>query len=101
MELNISQELVDKAANEALNNLLKTDNYSNPIKKLIEAEFSWDMQGEGKTDLAKQLKIKINETISRIIDDPDFHKVLGEQIAIRFAEAAVKDLRHIKELQRK
>lgn len=100
MEVKIDQELVDKAANEAFGQLLKPDNYNNPLKKILESEFSWDMQGNGKTEIAKQFKEKVNEAISKLIDNPDFHKMLGEQIAMKFAEAAVKDLRNLKDLRK-
>lgn len=100
MELQIPQELIDKAANESFTKLLADDNYNNPIKKILEQEFSWDMQGNGKTELAKQFRVKVEETIAKLIDSEDFHKLLGEKIATAFANAAVKDLRTLKELKR-
>jgi hypothetical protein len=97
MEIKIQQETIDHAANNAFSRLLADDNYHNPIKQILEKEFSWDMNGAGKTELAKQFKLKVEESISKLIDSPDFHQLLGEKIATKFAEAAVKDLRTIKD----
>ena len=101
MELTIPQETIESAANSALIKLLADDNYHNPVKNILEKEFSWDMNGEGKSDLAKQFKIKVNEVISKLIDSPDFHILLGEKIASKFAESCVKDLRTLKDINKR
>lgn len=101
MDIKIDPELIDKAANEAFSNLIKSDNYHSPIKQILEREFSYDMSGDGKSDLAKQLKAKVDETISKLIESPDFHTILGQEIAKRFAESCVKDLRHLKDITKR
>lgn len=100
MELKIDNALIDEATNNAFSKLISDDNYNNPIKKLLEQEFNWNMEGEGKSELAKQFKKRVEETVSKLIDSPEFHTLLGEKIAIKFAELSVKDLRTLKDLKR-
>lgn len=101
MEIKIAQTVLDDATSKALAKMLDSENYSNPIVEILKREFSWDMNGEGKTDLAKEFKRKVQGTIAKLMDDPEFHTKLGAEIVKQFAEAAVKDLRNLKERERR
>lgn len=101
MEITIEQSVIDAATSEALTKLLADNNYSNPIKKILEKEFSWNMEGNGKTELAKRFKHKVEETMLKLIESEDFHIILGDKIATIFANSCVKDLRNIKELSKR
>lgn len=100
MELKIEQTVLDKAVNDSFSKLIAEDNYGNPVKKILENEFQWDLSGEGKTEFAKEFKKKVQQSMQIIIDDPDFHQTLGRIIANKFAEVCVKDLRTLKELKK-
>ena len=101
MNINIDTEIVDKATNDMFSALIQTDNYNNPIKKILEQEFGYDMNGTPKTELGKQLKEHVQTKIAQLLADPEFYTMLGQQIASKFAEQAVKDLRTLKEINRK
>jgi hypothetical protein len=97
MQLNISQEQIDKATEEAIAKLLSPNEYSNLVKKILEAEFNYDYNGNPKTEFGKQFKAKVLESMSKLMDLPDFHTQLGAVIIDKFAEACVKDIRTLKE----
>lgn len=101
MNITLNQETIDNATNDALSNLLKADNYSNPIKKILESEFSWDLQGNGKTELGKSFKLKVEQTLISLMDSPEFQTKLGEVIIQKFAESCIKDLRNLKEISKR
>lgn len=100
MELKISNEIINQATSEAFSKLISTDNYSNPITSILGKEFSWDLSGEGKTEIAKEFKLKVQEIMANLIKDPNFHITLGEKIAEKFSEACIKDLRMLKDIKR-
>lgn len=97
MEIKIEQSVIDEATNNALTKLLSDDNYQNPVKRILENEFSWDMNGAGKTEFAKRFRLKVEEIMLKLIDDENFHKILGDKITTIFANNCVKDLRNLKE----
>lgn len=101
LSLNISQEQVDKATSDVMSKMLNPEEYNNPIKRILEQQFSWDMSGEGKTDLAKDFKIKVQESMVALMNSPDFHTKLGAIIIDKFAEACVKDIRTLKDKERR
>lgn len=93
MEIKIEQDIIDDATKAAMAKLLSDDNYNNPVKQILEKQFSWNMEGEGNTEFAKQFKLRVVEAMSNLIDSPEFQQRLGDVIINKFADACVKDLR--------
>ena len=83
LTLSISQEQLQSAFQDALNDMLKTGNYKNPVTRTLDEMlgYSGSMRGE--------LGNKITSFLSTAMETPEFQAILGKAIAEEMAKRAV------------
>lgn len=78
MQIEISEEQLNKAIEASINKLFHEDNYNNPLKSFIEKAVG---TGYSKGVLSDQINEKIVSKINSFMETSDFDIMLGQAIA--------------------
>ena len=90
LTLNISEEQLEVAINAALEKVLAADNYSNPLKALVEKAIGTSYS---KGSMTAQIEEKIVIKITQFMETPGFDLLLGRAVAQAIADREVSKIK--------
>ncbi len=88
LTITISDEILTEAIEKTLAKLLQEDNYSNPLKQLIEKQIG---SSYSVGVLTPEINKKITEKVTSIMEGDSFDALLGKAIAETIAKREIKD----------
>ena len=88
MNLQISDETLNKAVENCFNSLISSpESYNNSIKKLEEEAIG---NSYSRTTLGDEINAKVIAKVEQIINDPSFDAYLGKAVAEAIAEREIQ-----------
>lgn len=89
LTLTITDETLKTAFDTHIDKLFAVDNYSNPIKLILDNVFGYS----GDAAVKAQIKQYVLDNVKVIISSPQFHLVLGQTLATMMAAEEIKKLK--------
>ncbi len=89
MNIEISNETLNKAFEESINKMLAPDNYNNPVKRIVETVIGSSYKGD-RTELGEAIVKKIEAKVHTLIESDAFDAMLGQAVAEAIAKREVQ-----------